>query len=50
MKKFGIGLLIFGSLAFLGAALKGNSVLGPCFFIALGSYLIYRANCNHNKE
>ena len=49
MKKFGIGLLIFGALAFIGAASKGNSVFGPCFFIALGIFLMYRANISHNK-
>ena len=49
MKKFSIGLLIFGALAFIGAASKGNSVFGPCFFIALGAYLMYRANNCHNK-
>lgn len=49
MKKFGIGLLIFGALAFIGAATQGNSIFGPCFFIALGSYLIYRATNKQNK-
>ncbi len=47
MKTAGWIILVFGILAFFGAALKGNSVFGPCFWIALGGYLLYRAN---NKE
>ncbi len=39
-----------GILAFFGAALKGNSVFGPCFWIALGGYLLYRANNKENEE
>lgn len=31
----------------MGAAFKGNSVFGPLFWIALGAFLVYRAN---NKE
>lgn len=44
MKKLGWIFLIFGVLGFLGAASKGHSVFGPTFWIALGSFLIYRAN------
>lgn len=44
MKTTGKVFLVLGILAFLGAALGGNSVFGPCFFIALGAYLIHRAN------
>lgn len=47
MKGFGWTSLIIGVLAFFGAALKGNSVFGPLFWIGLGIYLLYRAN---NKE
>lgn len=44
MKTTGKVFLILGVLSFLGAALGGNSVFGPCFFIALGAFLIHRAN------
>lgn len=44
MKIAGWICLILGLLSFIGAASKGNSVFGPCFFIALGSFLIYRVN------
>lgn len=49
MKTVGGIILFFGILAFFGAALKGNSVFGPTFWIALGVYLIYRAN-NKTEE
>ncbi len=42
MKTTGKVFLIFGILSFIGAALGGNSVFGPCFFIALGAFLIHR--------
>lgn len=44
MKTTGKVFLILGILSFFGAALGGNSVFGPCFFIALGAFLIHRAN------
>ena len=44
MKTTGWILLVIGVLTFLGAALKGNSVFGPLFWLALGAYLIHRAN------
>lgn len=47
MKIAGYIFLIIGGLSFLGAAFKGNSVFGPLFWIALGAFLVYRAN---NKE
>ena len=50
MKTTGWILLIFGALSFLGAASKGNSVFGPLFWIALGAYLIYRANNKSNDQ
>lgn len=49
MKKFGYFCLIFGILAFFGAAFKSHSVFGPCFWIALGSVLLYRANNEQEK-
>ena len=39
--------LVIGVLSFFGAALKGNSVFGPVFWIGLGAFLLYRVN---NKE
>lgn len=50
MKTAGWIVLGIGILAFFGAALKGNSVFGPCFWIALGGYLLYRANNKEEKE
>lgn len=50
MKTAGWIILVIGILAFFGAALKGNSVFGPCFWIALGGYLLYRANNKENEE
>lgn len=44
MKTTGKVFFIIGILAFLGAVLGGNSVFGPCFFIALGAFLMHRAN------
>lgn len=50
MKKFGYFCLILGILAFIGAASKGHSVFGPCFWIALGSFLLYRANNEQERK
>lgn len=47
MRTAGWICLIFGVLSFLGAALNGNSVFGPLFWIGLGAFLLYRVN---NKE
>ncbi len=47
MKTAGWICLVIGVLSFFGAALKGNSVFGPFFWIGLGAFLLYRAN---NKE
>lgn len=50
MKTTGKVFLVLGILAFLGAALGGNSVFGPCFFIALGAFLLHKGHENeHNK-
>lgn len=43
MKTFGWICLILGGLSFIGAGLAGDSVLGPCFWIALGIMLVYIA-------
>lgn len=47
MKTTGWICLIIGVLSFMGAALKGNSVFGPIFWISLGVFLLYLAA---NKE
>lgn len=43
MKGFGWFCVILGSASFLGAAINGNSVFGPIFWLALGIYLVHRA-------
>lgn len=50
MKTIGGILLVFGILSFIGAASKGNSVFGPCFWGALGAFLLYRANKREDEE
>ena len=50
MKTLGGIILFIGFFAFFGAVLKGNSVFGPCFWMALGIYLLYRANNKEEKE
>lgn len=47
MKVAGWIILILGILSFTGAAIASHSVFGPCFFIALGAFLIHKSN---NKE
>ena len=47
MKVAGWIFLVIGVLSFMGAALKGSSVGGPAFWIALGAFLLYKAG---NKE
>lgn len=47
MKTAGWICLIIGVISFLGAALNGDSVFGPLFWIALGAFFLYRVN---NKE
>lgn len=44
MRTVGWICLVIGVLSFLGAALSGNSVFGPLFWIALGVFLLYRVN------
>lgn len=50
MKVGGWICLVIGLLSFLGAATKGDSVFGPCFFIALGAFLLYRVNNRKSKS
>lgn len=44
MKIAGWIILALGILSFTGAALASHSVFGPCFFIALGIFLINKSN------
>ena len=44
MKTAGWIFLILGIVSFLGAAIGSSSVVGPCFWIALGAFLIYKGN------
>lgn len=43
MKIAGRIMLIFGILSFLGALLKGHSIVGPLFWLALGIFLFFRS-------
>ena len=43
MKGFGWFCVILGCAFFLGAAINGNNVFGPAFWLALGIYLVHRA-------
>lgn len=49
MKIAGWICLVVGVLSFLGAASKGDGVLGPTFVMGLGVFLLYRAN-NKGQE
>lgn len=44
MKVFGWICIVIGGLAFLGAALKEDNIMGPSFWLGLGIYLVHRAN------
>lgn len=44
MKVVGWIILVFGILSFTGAALASHNVFGPCFFIALGAFLLHKGN------
>lgn len=50
MKILGFVFLVIGIISFLGALLGGSSAIGPCFCIALGAFLIYRAHENKHDE
>lgn len=43
MKIFGWICTIVGVLSFIGAAIYGNSVFGPVFWIALGIVLLLKS-------
>lgn len=47
MRTFGWICIVLGGLSFLGASIKGHSVIGPIFWLGLGLYLVNRA---HQKQ
>ncbi|MCQ2343698.1 MAG: hypothetical protein MJ002_02100 [Paludibacteraceae bacterium] len=50
MKTTGIVFLVLGIVSFLGCVLGGSSVVGPCFWIALGALLIYRSKEREERK
>jgi len=50
MKTFGWICTVIGALALLGAALKGNNVTGPVFWLGLGIFLVYRAGQKEQEQ
>lgn len=44
MKTTGWVILVLGTLSFLGCLMAGNSPMGPTFWIALGAFLVHRAD------
>ena len=48
MKVTGWIILVLGILSFTGAAIASHNVFGPCFFIALGAFLIHKCNEKNN--
>lgn len=44
MKTAGWIILTLGVISFLGCLLGGSNPMGPTFWIALGIFLLYRAN------
>lgn len=50
MKKSGWICIVIGGLAFLGAAMKGDSVFGPVFWLGLGIYLVHKASQREQEK
>lgn len=50
MRTLGWICIVIGGLAFIGAAMKGNSVFGPVFWLGLGIYLVHRANQKKQEQ
>ena len=50
MKAIGWILAIFGGLSLMGAIAKGNSALGPLFWIGVGITLISICNNRNNDK
>lgn len=44
MKIAGWIILVLGTLSFIGCIIGGSNPIGPTFWIALGIFLLYRAN------
>ncbi|HRM57025.1 MAG TPA: hypothetical protein PLP97_07250 [Prevotella sp.] len=49
MKIAGWICTILGVISLLGAIVAGDNPLGPTFWLALGIFLLYKANKNDNK-
>ena len=43
MKTTGWIILVFGTLSFIGNLMAGHSPMGSSFWIALGAFLLHRA-------
>lgn len=50
MKKAGWTILVLASLSFLGCVGAGRNPFGPTFWMAIGIFLIYRANRKKQEE
>lgn len=50
MKKFGWFCIVIGSLALIGTMTSGSNPTGPTFWLALGIFLVYRANQKKQDE
>lgn len=50
MKTAGWICLFIGIVSFFGASLKGNSVFGPSFWIAMGVLFLYRGKKKDQKD
>lgn len=50
MKTTGIILIILSLLSFIGCATSGLKFRGPCLLLAIGVYLVYRANANKEEK
>lgn len=50
MKIAGWIILVLGSISLLGCITGGSSPMGPTFWIALGIFLLHRANQKEKEK
>lgn len=50
MKTSGWVCIIIGGLSFVGAAIKGDSVMGPVFLVGLGVFLVHQASQKKQEQ
>lgn len=50
MKTAGWICTILGALALIGSISAGHNPTGPTFWLALGIFLLYRANSHENEK